>query len=108
MAKNQKRWYTPEFKMEVIQNYLGGNYKTEQYCNEIGIAKATFYKWLKTYNQATSTEAVLPTPSFQDITPIVKPNVEPVKTSKIKITLPNKIIIEFESSELKNVMAELK
>ena len=108
MAKNQNRWYTPEFKMEVIQNYLGGNYKIDKYCDEIGIAKSTLYAWLRTYNQATSTEAVLPTPSFQDITPIVKQEVNPVKTSKIKITLPNKIIIEFESSELKKVMAELK
>ena len=30
MAKNQNRWYTPEFKMEVIQNYLGGNYKIDK------------------------------------------------------------------------------
>jgi len=108
MAKGQSNWYSANFKMEVIQKYLSGNSKIDPFCKEMGISKATFYKWLKTYNQATSTEAVLPTPSFQDITPIVKPNVEPVKTSKIKITLPNKIIIEFESSELKNVMAELK
>ena len=43
MAQGQHGWYTPEYKMEVVQKYLSDNYKVEPFCREIGISKSTFY-----------------------------------------------------------------
>ena len=109
MAKNQSSWYSADFKMDVIQKYLSGNSKIDPFCKEMGISKSTFYKWLRIYDSSFESKSSLPATPFQDITPIVKQDVTPaIKASKIKITLPNKMIIEFDSVELKNVMAELK
>lgn len=109
MARNQNRWYSAEFKMDVIQKYLSGNSKVDPFCKEMGISKSTFYKWLEIYDNSFENNESLPTTAFQDITPVIKQDITPIiKTSKIKITLPNKMIIEFDSTELKNVMSELK
>ena len=108
MPKEQHCWYSPEQKMEIVQKHLGSSTKVETFCKNEGIAKSTLYKWLKIYNEANSTE-VLPTKAFQDVTPIIKQDVTSImRTTTMKLTLPNNMILEFESSELHNVLVELK
>ena len=91
MAQGQHGWYTPEYKMEVVQKYLSDNYKVEPFCREIGISKSTFYQWLRIYTESSSNTEVLPTTSFQDVTPIIKqePNIQNIN---IKLTLNDGII----------------
>ena len=107
MAQGQHRWYTPEYKMEVVQKYLSDNYKVEPFCREIGISKSTFYQWLRIYTESSSNTEVLPTTSFQDVTSIIKqePNIQNIN---IKLTLPSGIILEFDSSILHQVIKEFK
>lgn len=108
MPKGQHCWYSPEQKMEIVQKYLSSSTKVETFCKKEGIAKSTLYKWVKIYNEANSTE-VLTAKAFQDVTPIIKQDVTSVmRTTTMKLTLPNNMILEFESSELYNVLVELK
>lgn len=108
MPKVQHCWYSPEQKMEIVQKYLGSSTNVETFCKNEGIAKSTLYKWVKIYNEANSTEA-LPAKAFQDVTPIIKQDVTSImRTTTMKLTLPNNMILEFESSELHNVLVELK
>lgn len=107
MAQGQHGWYTPEYKMEVVQKYLSDNYKVEPFCREIGISKSTFYQWLRIYTDSTTNDEALPSTSFQDVTPIIKQ--EPiVENTNIKLTLPNGILLEFDSSILHQVIKEFK
>ena len=107
MAQGQHGWYTPEYKMEVVQKYLSDNYKVEPFCREIGISKSTFYQWLRIYTDSTNNTEALPSTSFQDVTPIIKQ--EPiVENTNIKLTLPNGILLEFDSSILHQVIKEFK
>ena len=108
MPKGQHCWYLPEQKMEIVQEYLCSSTKVETFCKNEGIAKSTLYKWVKIYNEANSTE-VLPAKAFQDVTLIIEQDVNFVmRTTSMKLTLPNNMILEFESSELHNVLVELK
>ncbi len=106
MPKGQHTWYSPEEKMNIVQLYYSSKVTVGTFCKEQKISRATLYKWLKKYNEATAT---LPTPAFQDITPIIKQDVDAIiKSTTMKLKLPNEIILEFESSELHNVLKELK
>ena len=105
MALNQHGWYTSEYKMEVVQKYLSDNYKVEPFCKEIGISKSTFYKWLKIYTQSTSNTDMLTSTSFQNITPVLKQDID-IPSSNIKLTLPNGIALEFDSSILHQIIEE--
>ena len=107
MAREQHGWYTSEYKMEVVQKYLSDNYKVEPFCKEIGISKSTFYQWLKIYTQSTSNTDVLTSTSFQNITPVLKKDIN-TSSSNIKLTLPNGIALEFDSSILHQVIEEFK
>ncbi len=107
MAREQHEWYTSEYKMEVVQKYLSDNYKVEPFCKEIGISKSTFYKWLRIYTQSTSNTDMLTSTSFQNITPVLKQDID-IPSSIIKLTLPNGISIEFDSSILHQVIEEFK
>ena len=107
MAREQHEWYTSEYKMEVVQKYSSDNYKVEPFCKEIGISKSTFYKWLRIYTQSTSNTDMLTSTSFQNITPVLKQDID-IPSSNIKLTLPNGISIEFDSSILHQVIEEFK
>ena len=96
MAREQHGWYTSEYKMEVVQKYLSDNYKVEPFCKEIGISKSTFYQWLKIYTQSTSNTDVLTSTSFQNITPVLKQDIN-TSSSNIKLTLPNGITLELDN-----------
>ena len=107
MAREQHGWYTSEYKMEVVQKYLSDNYKVEPFSKEIGISKSTFYQWLKIYTQSTSNTDVLTSTSFQNITPVLKQDIN-TSSSNIKLTLPNGIALEFDRSILHQVIEEFK
>ena len=107
MTREHNGCYTSEYKMEVIQKYLSDNYKVEPFCKEIGISKSTFYQWLKIYTQSTSNTDVFTSTSFQNITPVLKQDIN-TSSSNIKLTLPNGIALEFDSSILHQVIEEFK
>ena len=105
MAQGQHGWYSPEEKINYIEEYFNSGLSLTDYCKNIDLKRSTLATWIRHYNSAN----LLAGNTFQDITPIVKQDITPIiKSTKIKITLPNKMIIEFDSTELKNVMAELK
>ena len=45
-----KNKYTPEQKKEIIDRYISGGESYSQISANTGIAKSTFYSWLKQYN----------------------------------------------------------
>lgn len=109
MTKRQHRWYKPEEKMEMVQKFLGSELTLTKFCKNQEISKSTLYAWVKIYNESYKTSQKLPLPSFQNVSSIIKQEINQVNIStKIKLTLPNNIIIEFESKELHNVLQELK
>ena len=76
--------------MEAIQKYLSDNYKVEPFCKEIGISKSTFYQWLKIYTLSTSNTDMLTSTSFQNITPVLKQDIN-TSFSNIKLMWYNYI-----------------
>lgn len=109
MPKGQHAWYSPEEKMNIIQLYFSSNCTIEKFCGDQNISRSTLYKWLKIYNEANNTSSSLPATSFQNVTPIIKQDVDPIiKSTTMKLKLPNNITLEFESIELHNVLMELK
>lgn len=105
-----KNTYSANEKMNYIQEYLNSNKSVIEFCKENSIAKSTFYLWLKKYDLSFN-DTTVAVPMFQDITSIVKKNLEPVHDNinqKIKMTLPNNIVIEFDCKLLHTILEELK
>ena len=89
--------YTLEKKKEII-NAKPSNQDVTSYCNEIGISKASYYKWLREIDNNAD-------PIFVEITPAIKMN------SIINIEVNNVIIhIEpnYDSKLLLSVINTLK
>ena len=89
--------YTLEKKKEII-NAKPSNQGVTSYCNEIGISKASYYKWIKQINNNAN-------PIFVEITPAIKMN------SIINIEVNNVIIhveSNYDSKLLLSVITTLK
>ena len=103
MAVNQHGWYTANERAQHVQSYLSSNLSLTQYSKENNLCKSTLATWLRQYNSAN----LVSNNSFQDVTPMLKQ--EPiVSNSNIKLTLPNGVSLEFDSSILPQVIREFK
>ena len=103
MAANQHGWYTANERAQHVQSYLSSNLSLTQYSKENNLCKSTLATWLRQYNSAN----LVSNNSFQDVTPMLKQ--EPiVSNSNIKLTLPNGVSLEFDSSILPQVIREFK
>ena len=103
MAANQHGWYTANERAQYVQDYLSSNLSLTKYSEIHNLKKSTLATWLRHYNSAD----LIGNNSFQDVTPMLKQ--EPIiSNSNIKLTLPNGISLEFDSSILPQVMKEFK
>lgn len=95
--------YSAKERMEYIQKYLESGLSLSIFSKENNIKKSTLATWIRHYNSAN----LIANNTFQDITPILKQ--EPaIGNMNIKLTLPNGISLEFDSSLLHDVLKEFK
>lgn len=103
MAQGQHGWYSPEEKINYIEEYFNSGLSLTDYCKNIDLKRSTLATWIRHYNSAN----LLAGNTFQNVTPIIKQ--EPVTdNTNIKLTLPNGISLEFDSSILHQVIKEFK
>ena len=103
MAKEQHGWYSPEDKMNYVEEYFNSGLSITKFSEEKNLCKSTLATWIRHYNSAN----LLAGNTFQNVTPIIKQ--EPViDNTNIKLTLPNGISLEFDSSILHQVIKEFK
>ena len=103
MAQGQHGWYSPEEKINYIEEYFNSGLSITDYCKNIDLKRSTLATWIRHYNSAN----LLAGNTFQNVTPIIKQ--EPViDNTNIKLTLPNGISLEFDSSILHQVIKEFK
>ena len=103
MAKDQHGWYSPEDKMNYVEEYFNSGLSITKFSEEKNLCKSTLATWIRHYNSAN----LLAGNTFQNVTPIIKQ--EPViDNTNIKLTLPNGISLEFDSSILHQVIKEFK
>ena len=103
MAQGQHGWYSPEEKSNYIEEYFNSGLSLTDYCKKIDLKRSTLATWIRHYNSAN----LLAGNTFQNVTPIIKQ--EPViDNTNIKLTLPNGISLEFDSSILHQVIKEFK
>lgn len=84
--------YTLEKKKEII-NAKPSNQDVTSYCNDIGISKASYYKWLREIDNNATAKFVEITPSYN-------------LTSIINIEV-NGVVIHIESDYDKNLLLNL-
>ena len=103
MAQGQHGWYSPEEKMHYVEEYFNSGLSLTKFCDSRDICRSTISTWIRHYNSAN----LLAGNTFQNVTPIIKQ--EPViDNTNIKLTLPNGISLEFDSSILHQVIKEFK
>ena len=103
MAQGQHGWYSPEEKMHYVEEYFNSGLSLTKFCDSRNICRSTISTWIRHYNSAN----LLAGNTFQNVTPIIKQ--EPViDNTNIKVTLPNGISLEFDSSILHQVIKEFK
>ena len=103
MAQGQHGWYSPEEKINYIEEYFNSGLSLTDYCKNIDLKRSTLATWIRHYNSSN----LLAGNTFQNVTPIIKQ--EPViDNTNIKLTLPNGISLEFDSSILHQVIKEFK
>ena len=103
MAKEQHGWYSPEDKINYVEEYFNSGLSITKFSEEKNLCKSTLATWIRHYNSAN----LLAGNTFQNVTPIIKQ--EPViDNTNIKLTLPNGIALEFDSSILHQVIKEFK
>ena len=103
MAKEQHGWYSPEDKINYVEEYFNSGLSITKFSEEKNLCKSTLATWIRHYNSAN----LLTGNTFQNVTPIIKQ--EPViDNTNIKLTLPNGISLEFDSSILHQVIKEFK
>ena len=103
MAKEQHGWYSPEDKINYVEEYFNSGLSITKFSEEKNLCKSTLATWIRHYNSAN----LLAGNTFQNVTPIIKQ--EPViDNTNIKLTLPNGISLEFDSSILHQVIKEFK
>ena len=103
MAKEQHGWYSPEDKINYVEEYFNSGLSITKFSEEKNLCKSTLATWIRHYNSAN----LLAGNTFQNVTPIIKQ--EPViDDTNIKLTLPNGISLEFDSSILHQVIEEFK
>ena len=103
MAANQHGWYSADEKAQYVQGYLSSNLSLKEYSEANNLSKSTLATWVRHYNSANEIAST----SFQNITPVLKQDID-IPSSNIKLTLPNGISIEFDSSILHQVIEEFK
>lgn len=103
MAKDQHGWYSPEEKMHYIEEYFNSGLSLTKFCDSRDICRSTISTWIRHYNSAN----LIAKNTFQDVTPIFKQEPQSINSS-IKLTLPNGISLEFDSSILHLVIGEFK
>jgi len=47
-----RKVYDPEFKLNVVKEYLNGDKPQAQICEEYSISPSMFFKWLKKYKES--------------------------------------------------------
>ncbi len=47
-----RKMYEPEFKLNVVKEYLNGDKSQAQICEEYSISPSIFFKWLKKYKES--------------------------------------------------------
>ena len=103
MAKEQHGWYSPEDKMNYVEEYFNSGLSITKFSEEKNLCKSTLATWIRHYNSAN----LLAGNTFQNVTPIIKQ--EPViDNTNIKLTLPNCISLEFYNFILHQVIKEFK
>ena len=103
MARGQHGWYSPEEKINYIEEYFNSGLSLTDYCKNIDLKRSTLATWIRHYNSAN----LLAGNTFQNVTPIIKQ--EPIiDNTNIKLTLPNGISLEFDGSILHQVIKEFK
>ena len=103
MAKEQHGWYSPEDKINYVEEYFNSGLSITKFSEEKNLCKSTLATWIRHYNSAN----LLAGNTFQNVTPIIKQ--EPgIDNTNIKLTLPNGISLEFDSSILHQVIKEFK
>lgn len=103
MAQGQHGWYSPEEKINYIEEYFNSGLSLTDYCKNIDLKRSTLATWIRHYNSAN----LLAGNTFQNITPVLKQDIN-TSSSNIKLTLPNGITLEFDSSILHQVIEEFK
>lgn len=103
MSREQHIWYSTEEKTYHVDSFLKSGLSLTKYSEENNICRSTLATWIRHYNSAN----LIANNTFQDVTPIFKQ--EPaIGNMNIKLTLPNGISLEFDSSLLHIVLKEFK
>jgi len=53
-----KKVYEPEFKLNVVKEYLNGDKSQAQICEEYSISPSMFFRWLKKYKESGYDDSV--------------------------------------------------
>ena len=104
MAKEQDQhgWYSPE-KMHYVEEYFNSGLSLTKFCDSKDICRTTILTRIRHYNSAN----LIAKNTKQDVTPTLKQGPKYINSS-IKLTLPNGISIEFDSSILHLIIEEFK
>ena len=103
MSRFQHGWYSPEEKNKIVTEYYNSGLSLTNFSEKNNLKRSTLATWIRHYESAN----LIANTSFQDITPILKTE-NIAFNNNIKLTLPNGIILEFDSSILKKVVNDLK
>ena len=95
--------YSAKERMEYVQKYLESGLSLSIFSKENNIKKSTLATWVNHYTSAN----LIASTKFQDITPILKQE-QPTINNNIKLSLPNGVSLEFDSSLLHDVLKEFK
>ena len=77
-----RKVYDPEFKLNVVKEYLNGDKSQAQICEEYSISPSMFFKWLKKYKESGYDDSVF--------------NVEKGRPESIILDYYEKILLEKE------------
>jgi hypothetical protein len=103
MSREQHIWYNTEEKTYHVDSFFKSGLSLTKYSEENNICRSTLATWIRHYNSAN----LIANNTFQDVTPIFKQEPQSINSS-IKLTLPNGISLEFDSSILHLVIGEFK
>jgi len=102
-----RKVYDPEFKLNVVKEYLNGDKSQAQICEEYTISPSMFFKWLKKYKESGYDDSVFNVKKerpesiisdYSKITPFIfeSAGIRKVQRDKFEHILHNKTNILFE------------
>lgn len=101
---NRSQNYSTEYKQEMVKQYLSKKTSVVKFCEEEGLKRSTFFKWLAVYRKANEVVSK----SLIDVTKPVK-TVNNVINEECKFSLKiNNYSLEFNIKELPQVLMVIK